>query len=459
MPERSRPSIVSPPALAFAWVVVCLALIYVPDLGRGFVKDDFRWIVTSRLQGLADLQRVFVETPMGFYRPLVAISFGVSHSWFGLNPFPYGLTNLLLVVAIAASIVMLVRALGLSAGVGVFAAALWAFNFHGINMAILWISGRTSLLATLFAVWAACAFAMSRFLLTGVFVLLSLLSKEEPIMLPIVLAGWAAIDGMTRGGPPAGVFKSVVRSTWPSFIAVTAYFLLRAQSPAFTPDTAPDVYRLTSTVISSNVIQYVDRSLTFAAGILLLAGVLLVRRRFPVDAVERRMILKGCLWLTLGFALTIMLPVRSSLYVCFPSIGTALIGAAIASAEWRAIPRQRQAIAIALVIPLLLLPAYRARNTRLKNEALLSARVLRQLVGVASRGQVDRVVVYDHASERPSLADAFADTLPIAFELVLGRQPAPSIALEPAVPDTARTRSDSDRTIDMALSRGTLVRF
>jgi len=264
---------------------------------------------------------------------------------------------------------------------------------------------------------------------------------------------------MTRGGPPAGVFKSVVRSTWPSFIAVAAYFLLRAQSPAFTPDTAPDVYRLTSTVISSNVIQYVDRSLTFAAGILLLAGVLLVRRRFPVDAVERRTILKGCLWLTLGFALTIMLPVRSSLYVCFPSIGTALIGAAIASAEWRAIPRQRQAIAIALVIPLLLLPAYRARNTRLKNEALLSARVLRQLVDVASRGQVDRVVVYDHASERPSLADAFADTLPIAFELVLGRQPAPSIALEPAVPDTARTRSDSDRTIDMALSRGTLVRF
>ena len=105
MPERSRPSIVSPPALAFAWVVVCLALIYVPDLGRGFVKDDFRWIVTSRLQGLADLQRVFVETPMGFYRPLVAISFGVSHSWFGVNPFPYGLTNLLLVVAIVLFIV------------------------------------------------------------------------------------------------------------------------------------------------------------------------------------------------------------------------------------------------------------------------------------------------------------------------------------------------------------------
>jgi hypothetical protein len=33
--------------------------------------------------------------------------------------------------------------------------------------------------------------------------------------------------------------------------------------------------------------------------------------------------------------------------------------------------------------------------------------------------------------------DAFADALPIAFELFLARQPAPSIALEPAVPDTA----------------------
>lgn len=459
MPERSRPSIVSPPALAFAWVVVCLALIYLPDLGRGFVKDDFRWIVTSRLQGLGDLRRVFVETPMGFYRPLVAISFGVSHSWFGLNPFAYGLTNLLLVVAIAASIVVLVRAIGMSAGAGVFAAALWAFNFHGINMAILWISGRTSLLATLFAVWAACAFTASRFLLTGVFVLLSLLSKEEPIMLPIVLAGWAVIDGMAGGRPLPDVVKSVVRSTWPSFVAVAAYLLFRAQSPAFTPGTAPDVYRLMPAVIGANVIQYLDRSLTFTAGILLLAGLLLVRRRFPVNAVERRTILKGCLWLTLGFALTIMLPVRSSLYVCFPSIGTALIGAAIASAEWRAIPRQRPAIAIALVIPLLLLPAYRARNTRLKNEALLSARVLQQLRDAVSAGDVDRVVVHDNASERPSLADAFADALPIAFELFLDRHPAPSIALEPAVPDTARAPGAADRTIDLALSRGTLVRF
>ena len=39
----------------------------------------------------------------------------------------------------------------------VAAAAIWIFNWHGINMATLWISGRTALLLTLFATWGTAS--------------------------------------------------------------------------------------------------------------------------------------------------------------------------------------------------------------------------------------------------------------------------------------------------------------
>jgi hypothetical protein len=167
-------------------MLLCVLLIYGPDCGRGFIKDDYSWITTSRLDGWSTVWRPFIDTPMGFYRPLVSLSFGVSQLLFGLHPFPYGLTNLALAVATASAIGWLVVRLGLNAWAGLFAAAVWILNFHGINMSILWTSGRTSLLGTLFAVCAAGALLTSRTVVTGAFVLLALLSKEEPLMLPVV---------------------------------------------------------------------------------------------------------------------------------------------------------------------------------------------------------------------------------------------------------------------------------
>jgi hypothetical protein len=42
-------------------------LIYLPDIGHGFVKDDFRWIDVGRLASLADLPRL-LAADVGFYR-------------------------------------------------------------------------------------------------------------------------------------------------------------------------------------------------------------------------------------------------------------------------------------------------------------------------------------------------------------------------------------------------------
>src|SRR5688572_29979410 len=83
-----------PPLWVHAAVLLTIvAAVYGPDVGRGFVKDDFRWVLESRVRAAADLPRLFVETS-GFYRPLVSLSFAANEGLGGASPRCYGWTNL-----------------------------------------------------------------------------------------------------------------------------------------------------------------------------------------------------------------------------------------------------------------------------------------------------------------------------------------------------------------------------
>ena len=133
---------------ALVWsglLLLALLLIYLPGLGHGFIKDDFVWIASNQVTTLPELVTLFTHAP-DFYRPVVALSFAADWWLFGIEPFAYGLTNLVLLLAAAAVLGSLAVAIGMSRGSALVAAALWSLNFHGINMSLLWISGRTSLL-------------------------------------------------------------------------------------------------------------------------------------------------------------------------------------------------------------------------------------------------------------------------------------------------------------------------
>src|SRR5262245_57194470 len=120
--------------------LLLIILIFGCDAGHGFVKDDFGWVVTSRLQQPSDLQHL-LGAPTGFFRPLVSLSFAIDYALFDTAPRGYGLTNLALLVACIGMLAALFRAMGLRTGVAVGAALVWALNFHAVNMAVLWISG------------------------------------------------------------------------------------------------------------------------------------------------------------------------------------------------------------------------------------------------------------------------------------------------------------------------------
>jgi hypothetical protein len=119
----------------------------------------------------------------------------------GTWPLCYGITNFSLLIGCAIGVGLLGRALALPAWGAVLASSIWMFNWHGINMAVLWISGRTALLLVLFATFGAAAFVKQRWLTSAFLIFAAMLSKEEAVLLPPILIGWSIIDARLRKAP------------------------------------------------------------------------------------------------------------------------------------------------------------------------------------------------------------------------------------------------------------------
>jgi hypothetical protein len=385
--------------------LLLFAVIYIPQLGHGFVKDDFRWV----LDGRQPLSTAWTRTS-GFFRPLVTLSFASNYAISGLNPFAYGLTNFLLAACCAIGVGALAKAIGLTPSAAVVAAMMWAFNFHGVNMAILWISGRTALFLTLSSILAALAFLYGRRALCLLAVSAALLSKEEAVFLPVILTAWSAIRG------------SAMRSWW-VFIPLPIYLAARAGSDAMVPWNAPRFYAFTFELeaVSRNLLQYIDRAWTFpvAAALCLWA---VSRRAPPIDLNQRRSIIFGAVWFACAIAITVFLPVRSSLYACWPAVGAAITCAAVTDALFSRVTetRSRAAVLTLVVLLLALVPVYRARNTRWVEIAELSSETIDLMRTCGSR-RCDTIVLVDDDRTRRNFENTFGGLAGEAANLFLGR--------------------------------------
>jgi hypothetical protein len=389
--------------LAVAWL-----LIYGPTVSGGFIKDDFAWVYNSRLAGWSSIYALLTKAD-DFYRPIVSLSFGVTDALFHTNPIPYALTNIALALACAAAIYALATALLLPRWAALLSAAIWAFNFHGINMAVVWFSGRTSLFGTLFATLGAWFFTRGQAVIAGVMCFAALLSKEEVLALPLVLAAWQWLD------------RKPLRATVPLWIALALYLAIRQQSGAFGIGNAPSFYRFSTdpATILRNVTEYADRTMTFGA-LVVIAALLALRRLPAFDDADRTRMLKGAVWGVCGFALTLWLPVRSSLYAVFPSVGFAIAAASVvrAAASSATSPRQLRVAFVALLLPFLLLPVYWSRNIRwtelreLTTDTFTAIRAQPLAAGTL-------IVLEDDLSTRANFGNAFSTSYQDAARLLL----------------------------------------
>jgi hypothetical protein len=224
---------------------------------------------------------------------------------------------------------------------------------------------------------------------------------------------------LVAAGRSRSVRRALLRS-WPVWAAAAIYLIVRPQSGAFGLSDAPEYYRLTFAprVLVRNAVEYFDRAALWAA-VAAIFTFLVAPRGTPLDDDERRVVRFGAVWFASMFAITVFVPVRSSLYAVAPSMGSALAAASFASRAQRAVPRRFALLCTALIAAVaLLVPVYRMRNHGLIGPADLSTQATGELQRSAEgHRRVREIVLLDEADAAVTLADAFGALAPDAVHL------------------------------------------
>jgi tetratricopeptide (TPR) repeat protein len=205
----------------------------------------------ARERGLAGLARAeFLldargANHLGYYRPVVLLSFAADAALARVIPVAHHLTNCLLHAANAALVLLLARA-AIGAGWGALFAGL-LFALHPVHVeSVAFVSGRTDLWAALFCLMAALAWVRGRaaagapagLLAAGAAsLLLAALSKEVALMLPLVLLAW---DALLPAEGPVGLRGWLARNrgwvaAWSLALAAAAAIRLGAAGIGFGP--------------------------------------------------------------------------------------------------------------------------------------------------------------------------------------------------------------------------------
>ncbi len=210
-----------------------------------------------------------------------------------------------------------------------------------------------------------------------------------------------------------------------SLVVLAGYLALRSMTDAYVPATAPAHYALTFSpgVVLDNAMKSFDRAAAFAIGMTLLATILLARPAWAQLRTRWRLLAFGIAWTAAGYSITVFLPVRSELYACFPSIGTALIAGVIVEGAWRRAAEQqrRRALVAAVVVPLLLWPVAHARTQRWAGLATLSTKTIDSIDRVVEETGVQVLSIEDGSDGRSNLRSAFGNEIERAMRLVRGR--------------------------------------
>ena len=184
--------------VAITSLTVASAIVYYPALRGFFVSDDFVLIAAVRDRGPLGVWTI----GSAYFRPLISLSLFADYSVWGLNPIGYKLTNFSIHVLNSILVMLSVWLLPhrLTSGrrvtpaAGIVAGLVFAL-MPAHAEAVSWVSGRTDVICTMFALCSWSAFlSYSQRSRTGYLVAscaafaLALLSKEAAVTLPAVMA-------------------------------------------------------------------------------------------------------------------------------------------------------------------------------------------------------------------------------------------------------------------------------
>jgi Flp pilus assembly protein TadD len=201
---------------------------------NGFVWDDLVFIRDNgAIRGLWPPAR-FLDAPPGLgQRPLLMLSYALDFRLYGLQPWGYHLTNLLLHLLSVLAVVLLGRRLFKESRGGLLAGALFALH-PGHAEAVIAFLGRSDLLATAFLLWGFLAYLGSqkargliRWGLYGMSLAafaLACLSKDTAAVFPALLLLWNLIQGQHA----RGTRKKTLLGWLPFVLVLILYGVFRA---------------------------------------------------------------------------------------------------------------------------------------------------------------------------------------------------------------------------------------
>ena len=182
--------------LQLCLIVAMTMAAYLPALNAGFIWDDDRYVTNNPLLTAPDgLRRIWfsLDSPSQYF-PLAYTSFRIERALWGLRPFGYHLTNLLLHIANALLLWRLLARLNVPGAL----LAAGIFALHPVQVeTVAWITERKNLLMGFFfllalAAWVAFVDERTRqrrgfYTLALVFYALALFSKATACTLPAAL--------------------------------------------------------------------------------------------------------------------------------------------------------------------------------------------------------------------------------------------------------------------------------
>jgi Flp pilus assembly protein TadD len=224
--------------------LLAIALAYVNTLRFQFVYDDLPQIVNNPLvHSWRYAPRYFVEhvwsqipgLPGTYYRPVFLLWLRLNHACFGLAPFPWHLTTLLVHLAVTLLVYRLLLRVTADRLTAAFAAVL--FGLHPTHIeTVAWISGVTDSLTALFLLASFLCYcgwrdgrrtawmAASLLLYT-----LALLTKETALGLPLLLLAYEWLLPPDGRAPAAGRWRFLLRGLVPYLVTAAAYMVVRSE--------------------------------------------------------------------------------------------------------------------------------------------------------------------------------------------------------------------------------------
>jgi len=182
------------------FLIVILALItFAPALNNGFVNwDDPIYILNNELVhelSWSNVQQIFSTYILGNYQPLTILHFAVEHHFFGLNPFYYHLSNIILHALNILLVYIFICLLSGRRLIALIVSLLFALHPMRVE-SVVWVTERKDVLFAFFYLLGLIQYL--RYLATNkkdkwhiiatfLCFLLSLLAKPAAISFPLVL--------------------------------------------------------------------------------------------------------------------------------------------------------------------------------------------------------------------------------------------------------------------------------